>query len=137
MPEFRYLSDVGRDPPRFVAQEQISGSAPTGLLLEINVGKRCPLRSGTIKQASISSPVQGGGKRREPGTSATAPHGAPIFFRLSSHRRRGRVLDLEPMVDFYPDATASSPPSIRVVASTTAAWCGRLNLKYILLGAAV
>jgi hypothetical protein len=43
MPEFRYLSDVGRDPPRFIARKQISGAAPTGLLLEINVGKRLPI----------------------------------------------------------------------------------------------
>jgi hypothetical protein len=39
MAEFRYLSDVGRNPPRLIAREQIGRGAPPGLILEIEY---CP-----------------------------------------------------------------------------------------------
>ena len=75
----------------------------------------CPLWSRTLKQGAVSSTVHGGGKRRGVFTclgeivsqrvspvSASSPCAAPIapiLLGLSLYGRRGRVLDLEPVVD--------------------------------------
>lgn len=49
-----------------------------------------------MKQGSVSSTDQGGGKRA---ASPAIPLAAPILVRLTPNRRCRRVLDLEPMVD--------------------------------------
>ena len=41
--QLRQLGDVHGDAPRFIAGEQLRGRAPTGLLLEIDVGERLPV----------------------------------------------------------------------------------------------
>ena len=41
--QLRQLGDVGGDAPRLVAGEEVGGSAPAGLLLEIDVGERLPV----------------------------------------------------------------------------------------------
>jgi hypothetical protein len=41
--------------------------------------------------------MQGGGKRREVADIEHRPQLSPVLFRFSLHRRRLRVLDLDPM----------------------------------------
>jgi len=36
--KFRQLGDVRRDPPRFVAREQLGCRSPAGLVLEVDIG---------------------------------------------------------------------------------------------------
>jgi hypothetical protein len=55
--QLRQLGDVRRDPSRFIFAEQLGCRAPPRLILEIDL-------SVTTKQASNSSAVRGGGKRR-------------------------------------------------------------------------
>ena len=47
-----------------VARHQSSRRPPLRLILEIDYASACPLASRTMKQASVSSTDQGGGKRR-------------------------------------------------------------------------
>ena len=50
-----------------VAGEQLGRRAPPRLLLEIDVGERLSVGVAAIKEASVSSTDQGGGKRRAAG----------------------------------------------------------------------
>jgi hypothetical protein len=63
--QLRQLGDVYGDAPRLVAGEQVCRRTPSRLLLEIDVGERLPVVIADDEvQASVSSAVQGGGKRR-------------------------------------------------------------------------
>jgi hypothetical protein len=61
----RQLGDVGGDAPGLVAGEEVRRRATARLNLEVDVGQRLPVASRTVKQASVSSAVQGGGKQRD------------------------------------------------------------------------
>ena len=57
---------VSSDAPCLVAGEAVR-RRPSRLLLEIDVGERLTIVSRTMKQASVSSADQGGGRRRAKG----------------------------------------------------------------------
>jgi hypothetical protein len=60
--QLRQLGDVGGGAPNPVAGEELGRRSPSRLILEVDVASACPLASRTMKQASGSSAVQGGGK---------------------------------------------------------------------------
>ena len=60
--QLRQLGDVHGDAPRFIAGEQLRRRAPTGLLLEIDVGERLPV---VIADDVAGVGLLGGPGRRE------------------------------------------------------------------------
>ena len=80
--QLRQLGDVRGDPPRFVTSEQLCRRSPAGFLLEIDIGEPPAAASFTMKQASVSSTVPRGGKRRTRAVLA-----GPFY--LSRNSRRG------------------------------------------------
>ena len=83
----RNLRDVRRDPARVVTSEQFGGGPSAGFLLEINVCQRLSVVVATMKHASVSSAVQGGGKRPEPATTSCRSTAGQ---RGESPKRQGR-----------------------------------------------
>jgi hypothetical protein len=67
--QLRQLGDVGGDAPDLVAGEQLIDRAAVRLVIMVEIAERLTAGVADVKQASVSSTDQGGGKRR---TSAAA-----------------------------------------------------------------
>jgi hypothetical protein len=61
----RQLGDIHRDPPRLVFGEQLGGRSPARLFLEIDIRERLSVVVADEKDASCSSTIKVGRKRRE------------------------------------------------------------------------
>ena len=86
-PRFVLEVGVGECLPVSVAGKQLGRRAASRLLFEIDVGQRLPLASRTVKQASVSSIIQGGGKRR--GASGGEERGGSAAECTTGHARGG------------------------------------------------